>query len=159
MFAIVFSELLAEKEKQVYSQASDRPWREQFLRLAARIAVNRVIAGVHFPIDNAAGMVLGVQLGRYFSSLATTGAPVPGWEFNSAQYGEEDFPWRNIITTLLQSPPGNVPVEVPAQSGDGTEKTEPNYLTRLDVESAPQQSRYAPNSLGWLWEKAKKEWR
>ena len=40
-------------------------------RLAARISVNRVIAGVHFPIDLAAGLVLGLTVGRYFVALAT----------------------------------------------------------------------------------------
>ena len=36
------------------------------MRLATRIAVNRTIAGVHFPIDSAAGAVLGLTLGLYF---------------------------------------------------------------------------------------------
>jgi hypothetical protein len=40
--------------------------RRQLQRIAARISVNRVIAGVHFPVDLIAGRLLGKVLGEYF---------------------------------------------------------------------------------------------
>jgi membrane-associated phospholipid phosphatase len=38
----------------------------QLMRIAERIAINRTVAGVHFPVDSVAGMVLGRTLAEFF---------------------------------------------------------------------------------------------
>lgn len=46
-------------------------------RLARRIAFNRVVAGVHYPIDSLVGYALGTQLARVLQALADPAARLP----------------------------------------------------------------------------------
>ena len=57
---------------------------EQLERQAARIATNRVIAGVHFPVDSMAGRMLGVALGEYFVGRCAGGQKFMGRKFTAA---------------------------------------------------------------------------
>ncbi|HEU0150469.1 MAG TPA: phosphatase PAP2 family protein, partial [Bradyrhizobium sp.] len=57
---------------------------DQFDRQAARIATNRVIAGLHFPVDSMAGRMLGVALGEYFYGRCTGHQTFMSRTFNSA---------------------------------------------------------------------------
>ena len=51
--------------------AADAERRMQLERLARRIAFNRVVAGVHFPMDSAAGHALGCHLAAVFIAAAS----------------------------------------------------------------------------------------
>jgi hypothetical protein len=69
-------------------RASDA-WGVQLTRTAFRISVNRVVAGLHFPIDLVAGMVLGKALARYVQVMAQSHATSRPWypvDFQSAPY-------------------------------------------------------------------------
>jgi len=54
---------------------------DQLERQQARIATNRVIAGVHFPVDSMAGRMLGVALGEYVVARSTGGKKVMNRKF------------------------------------------------------------------------------
>lgn len=71
--AALYAELLAQL---LYPQDDARA--ELLHRLACRIAYNRVVAGVHFQMDSAAGQALGLQLAALFVALAK-GGEVAGW--------------------------------------------------------------------------------
>lgn len=110
----------------------------QFMRLAARIAVNRTVAGVHFPVDSVAGAVLGLTLGKYLVARASKGKEYQAWRFDGASYpGQQDFDWKlhYDLTTEAQTPIESYVVQLPVQSDSGL--------------GSP--------ILNWLWEKARSE--
>ncbi len=51
----------------------------QLQRLAARTSINRTVAGVHFPVDSAAGQALGQSLGEYFVGYCSG----PKWKWHT----------------------------------------------------------------------------
>jgi len=142
MLAYVLAELIEPQAKKVYP-GKDRYWRDVLMRLAARISVNRVVAGLHFPVDLAAGMVLGLQLGRYFVAAAKGGqSDLTGWKFDAEKYGKEDFPWRKILRVI---------------DSDGKEE-KTTFLERLKPFTVPR-SDQDRSPLCWLWTQAVNEWR
>jgi hypothetical protein len=144
MFATVLAELAAGLEKQLYT--SSRPLREQLMKMAARISVNRVVAGVHFPVDLAAGMVLGSQLGRCFVALTkeSSGWFRP-WTFNANFYGTEDFRWSDMLGALDGG-----------QEPFSPEHGQDAFLTGGNPFLLPTLPANSP--LRWLWKRATEEW-
>ena len=138
----------AKKEREAaITEANARyaTWDDRLARLAARISVNRVIAGVHFPVDLAAGLVLGLAVGRYFVALARgeandlTPCTFVGGGYEKMAFPWTDFPWGTILKTTESLP------DLPA-----TEK-EANFNL-----AAPTDEKRSP--LCWLWGEAVKEW-
>jgi hypothetical protein len=120
-----------------YDQAS---WGEQFMRLAARIAINRTVAGVHFPVDSAAGAVLGLTLGHYFVKRAKGEASYDAYDFDGSGYPQDqDFAWRDYYSVDTKS------------QLDSAAYVRKDARKALD---APGNSA----ALEWLWGKALAEW-
>ncbi|MDN5569448.1 MAG: phosphatase PAP2 family protein, partial [Paracoccus sp. (in: a-proteobacteria)] len=65
---------------------------DQLYRLACRIAVNRTVAGVHFPADSAAGAVLGIQLARHLLARAKEKGTVARASFDGRQFVDKAQP-------------------------------------------------------------------
>ena len=98
---------------------------------AAHIAINRTVAGMHFPIDSHAGRALGTSLGVYIASRCQYAS--------EAKAGVRTFAQRafDADATALQSDfPGTL--------------APPDATTKFN---AP-----ASDLLGWLWGKASEEW-
>ena len=66
--------------------AAELGWGTQLMRTAARIAINRTVAGVHFPVDSAAGAVLGLTLGHYLVARCQHAASFEAWKFDGTKY-------------------------------------------------------------------------
>jgi hypothetical protein len=127
---------------------ADTSWRIELMRLASRVAVNRTVAGVHFPVDSAAGCFLGLRLGRFFWKRCTApnaGADFWTYEFDGSAYpvpsggltppDDGDFYWEAIWDALFAG--GSVPYI--------------NYIESRLV--------HRSDLLRWLWRKARDEWR
>jgi hypothetical protein len=109
------------------------------MRLAARVAVNRTVAGVHFPVDSVAGMLLGLTLGNYFVSRCAKRPSYKTWSFEGNKYpSKEDFDW----TALYDVAAGQI-AKPPYVLATGT-------VNIGAKESSPM--------LSWLWNKAVAEW-
>ena len=97
-------------------------------KVAERIAVNRTVAGVHFPIDTWAGAILGRAVGQIVLAKCGAGEFVDGYIYRAE--GERDF----FVTEFLQG--ANAPFGVAKTDG-------------FDVGVSPL--------FGYLWEKACRE--
>jgi hypothetical protein len=115
----------------------------QLMRQASRVAVNRTVAGVHFPVDSAAGQFLGLALGEYFVASCKGNASIKGHEFLGDQFGAtSDFDFTQMCD-VTQADPAKVPF--PANLA---------YMKALAAVAIGA----APKTLAWLWAQASNEW-
>jgi hypothetical protein len=133
--------LMREVGKYPYN---DIEFGKMLMRQAARIAINRTVAGLHFPVDSIAGCVLGLTLAAYL--YARCGSPnafpveFTGWLFDGAVFsGDEDFFWNHLYGVV----------------DDTQQKVDP-WVTQIAADPATISAGSA--LLRWLWERAKEEW-
>ena len=70
-------------------------------RQAHRIAVNRTVAGVHYPMDSKAGAALGIQLGRVMTGLMAGGTgPGPAIALTPNAEADRDFTFADASALL-----------------------------------------------------------
>jgi hypothetical protein len=123
--SIVLAHLLSA-DPAVEHERHRAPLRE----LAWRIATNRVIAGVHFPIDSVAGHLLGEFLAKYVVRCA-----VPG----------------NVDTSSFNASTGA------AASIRATDALPPASL-QPECQVTGTLAVAAKPTIQWLWNKARSEW-
>ena len=117
------------------------------LRQAARIAVNRTVAGVHYPVDSRAGQVLGTCLAEYIVSRCADPALGPlGHAPPFSSYAAREFDAEPYLLKDFQAPVSNSDRNQVDRDGDGL---------KLGGTHAPVPSK----AMAWLWLKASAEWR
>jgi hypothetical protein len=72
---------------------------EHRFRLASRVAINRTVAGVHYPIDSGAGAVLGMALAEHLWAVAGQGS-AGQWTFAGPSWNNGDF-HQGIVADLI----------------------------------------------------------
>jgi membrane-associated phospholipid phosphatase len=142
--ALVLWNLLKASGIKPYNEPS---WGEELMRLAARVAINRTVAGVHFPVDSAAGAVLGLTLGSYMTLRCTGSGTYTPWKFDGTAYplpsaqkpppDDGDFYWHSLFNVMSAS------------------QTVTAYATKL---SNTGLSADRSPILNRLWTKALSEW-
>lgn len=89
-------------------QNGDHTRMDEMLSLAAgRIAVNRTVAGVHFPIDSYVGRYLGTFLAHHFMSVGGTIASLPQsekWNGLPDDPSIDFIPEDHLITSMAPAP-------------------------------------------------------
>ena len=103
-------------------------------RIAHRIATNRSIAGVHFPVDSASGAVMGCALGEAVYRLATENGPI-------------DWPQPRELRFQPQ-----------AENAAPFDLTLGWLRDAMEPDAAPGRTANAGSIWGALWGRAAAEW-
>jgi membrane-associated phospholipid phosphatase len=114
----------------------------QLMAQAARIAINRTVAGLHFPVDSLAGQVLGLSIGEYFCARCRPGGAstnVSGWRLDANDPLIADFSGGEIVD--VTAPPSYRVAPLPSYAVQST---------AVAVEGS--------DILNWLWNEALNEW-
>lgn len=109
-------------------------------RMAARIAANRTVAGVHFPVDSAHGALLGIAVAEVVLSHCRGTGSVSGRKVSGSGWtGPGDAPLDFTLPTLREA----------LDHRHGVSELSPNVV----IERAGTES-----ILRRLWEEARAEW-
>jgi hypothetical protein len=164
MQAFVLATLLEKTENRIYKTDDNKNqpiWKIMLRRHAIRTSVNRIVAGVHFPIDSAAGALLGIALGRHFvERMLERDVEKGAWSFGGKDdSGTPVFPnnvdWSLDVdwTSLLDC------------AWEGNSSSRPDYVGERKDWDLPVKKRRKvpiklspPRALGWLWTQAANEW-
>jgi hypothetical protein len=113
------------------------------MHLAERCAINRTVAGLHFPVDSAAGAILGLTLGQYLVARCSGASGYPAAGFDGAAYPKlEDFAWSDLYQVTGHAP--------------GMQYGKP-YVVDLKQQTITPLAADR-SALAFLWDKAKREW-
>ncbi|MEP6318844.1 MAG: phosphatase PAP2 family protein, partial [Paracoccaceae bacterium] len=132
--ATVFARLvtgLGPKEAMTNADNNGRMGTLAF-KLALRIASNRSVAGVHFPIDSASGAIIGCSLGEALYRIAC---------------GNDDFP-----------PLVNVEFDLVPEAAAPFDLTLPWLKSKLPDDAPGHLSAADDTIFGKLWDEADNEW-
>ncbi len=103
-FATILHHLMEGKGARDGFRGAETP---MLYRLASRIAVNRTVAGVHFPVDTLAGGSLGCAIGDALAGLVIGAEPISGTldpTKGGPMAASEDFN-ISMIAEIVPEPP------------------------------------------------------
>ena len=142
MMARILWKLLIQSKAPQYGDHAY--WGDMLMRQASRIATNRTVAGVHFPIDSVAGGLLGLTLADHVHAMCCGGAwsssTFDGPKFDPAQ----DFDWHQLYI---------------AEGDKLKPKAESDRGVWAITEEHHQDAGSTSPMLAWLWNKALGEWK
>jgi hypothetical protein len=145
--ARVLYELVSETSAA--GAAAKRQLGEQLLRQAARIAINRTVAGVHYPVDSLAGQLLGLGVADYilarFRAAANATANVEAWQFDASS---------QALVPALTDFTGHELYDFVAGRRQPAAAT--TYAKPIAANPTLSVARSA--NLNWLWTQARAEW-